>query len=43
MLAYNGQLIGEGRGIVARLPTPVQKFNSATWLRSRTSAPAFRQ
>jgi hypothetical protein len=40
-LTHNGQLIGEGREIVARLPMPVQKFNSATIVESMYVCPAF--
>lgn len=42
-VGYNGQLIGEGREIVARLPMPVQKFNSATTVQNTFFTPAFRQ
>jgi hypothetical protein len=40
-MTANGQLIGEGREIVARLPMPVQKFNSATIVESKYVCPAF--
>ena len=37
-MAYNGWKIGEGREIVAQLPSQSQKFNSATIVESRMSA-----
>ena len=42
-IAANGQLIGEGREIVARLPNHLQKFNSATKVQNIFFTPAFRQ
>lgn len=42
-ITANGQLIGEGREIVARLPNHLQKFNSATTVQNIFFTPAFRQ
>jgi len=40
-IGANGQLIGEGREIVARLPNQLQKFNSATNVQNIFFTPCF--